>query len=154
MIFRNKRLNIVGQCRARSGMTLFFNVVCENVLLIFTKYWIVTKLKITFLLSCCVILMMCSSTRSKSNFSRGSSVEDTWHYHCAFPFATVSGVSTNFHIDYPFCRQTFSTVPMTSVRLLPSEIVRESLLRCTWQLMESRNLKSVIKNFPLKLYPF
>jgi hypothetical protein len=39
---------------------------------------------------------------------------------------------------------------MTSVRLLPSEIVRESLLCCTWQLMESRNLRSIIKNFRFK----
>jgi hypothetical protein len=83
-------------------------------------------------------------------FKRQHSVEDTWHNHCAFSFATVRGVSTYFHIDYPFCRQTFCTVHMTSVRLLPSEIVRESLLCCTWQLMESRNLRSVIKNFPFK----
>jgi hypothetical protein len=39
---------------------------------------------------------------------------------------------------------------MTSVRLLPCEIVRESLLCCIWQLMESRNLRSIIKNFPFK----
>ena len=33
---------------------------------------------------------------------------------------------------------------------MSSEIARESLLCCTWQLMESRNLRSIIKNFPFK----
>jgi hypothetical protein len=36
------------------------------------------------------------------------------------------GVSTNFHIDYPFCRQTVCTEATSSIRLLPGEIARES----------------------------
>jgi hypothetical protein len=86
--------------------------------------------------------MLCSSTRSTSNVSRGST---------AFKIRGIITVHFLLRLLEGFLQTFILIIPsVDSVRLMPSEIVRESLLCCTWQLMESRNLRSIIKNFPFK----